>query len=120
MLTNEQTIAIDQLMPRAEELREQGYRFIAITCVKVAEGFDLIYHFDRDLVLAHIKLIVVDGAAVHSISMLYPGAYFVENEIHDLYGVRFTGLSVDYEGRFILAEDAPTTPMITYQGKERK
>ncbi len=120
MLTNEQIVSIDELIPRAGQLKEQGHRFIAITCVKVAEGFDLVYHFDRDLVLTHLRLSVVADDVVHSLSSLYPGAYFVENEIHDLYGVRFTGLSVDYEGRFILAEDAPTTPMVTYQGKEGK
>lgn len=120
MLTNEQIVSIDELMLRAEQLKEQGHRFIAITCVKVAEGFDLIYHFDRDLILAHIRLTVVADEVVHSLSVLYPGAYFVENEIHDLYGIRFVGLSVDYRGRFILAEDAPSTPMISYQGKEGK
>ncbi|MGE5654841.1 MAG: NADH-quinone oxidoreductase subunit C [Bacillota bacterium] len=120
MLNNEQTVAVDELLVRAEEMKEQGYRFIAVTCVRAPHGFDLIYHFDRDLSISHLRVAVINDTPVHSLSSLYPGAYFVENEVHDLYGVHFVGLSVDYEGRFILAEDAPATPMVTYQGKEGK
>ncbi len=45
---------------------------------------------------------VDDGARVPSISADYPEAFVNENEAHDLFGVSFDGLGLDYEGSFYM------------------
>lgn len=120
MLLNERQVTHDELLTRVEEMKEQGYRFVTATCVQSGDTMELIYHFDRELTLAHLRLTTQRDATIHSISPIYGGAYFIENEVHDLYGLKFAGLVIDYAGKFILSDDAPMTPMIVTDKKEGK
>lgn len=115
MLNNETIISRATLLDAVSARIMQGFRFVTITCVSVrfdpCQSFDLIYHFDKEYVLHHLRLSLAEGEALPSISGICAPAVLVENEIKDLFGIEVTGLSLDYEGRFILADTAPKAPM---------
>jgi NADH:ubiquinone oxidoreductase subunit C len=90
----------------------QGYRLITLTCVDCGDAREILYHFDRNYELSHVRLRVTKGTVVPSISNIYRCAVIVENELKDLFGLTFDGLALDYQGRFMLAEDAPLAPMV--------
>lgn len=112
MLTNVTEATVETLRDLVAARFPQGYRLITITAVDVGEAVELLYHFDRNYELSHIRLRVAKGTAVPSISEIYACAALVENEIQDLFGVQFEGLALNYEGRFMLAAEAPLAPML--------
>ena len=88
-----------------------GCRFVTMTCNDLGESLDLIYHFDQDLNLENLRLLLPKGETLPSISVICPPAALVENEIQDFFGVSFTGLTLDYGGKFLLSEQAPRAPL---------
>ena len=114
MMLDARAVAKDRLADEVRALKDQGLVFVTVTCVQVApEGFDLLYHFDRDLTLVHLRLAVAGGEVVPSISPVFPAAFLVENEIQDQFGLKFSGLVIDYEGKLYLDEEAGRAPFCT-------
>jgi ech hydrogenase subunit D len=108
-------ITLDTLLGEVAKAKIDGYRFVTLSCVEVDENTaDIFYHFDKDLVMKHYRLTLPKSAAVHSISAVYFAAFLVENEIQDLFGIRFSGLAVDYHGTFYLEEEVRRTPFCRY------
>ena len=108
-------IEIDRLLGEAAGLKTAGYRFVTITCTALdANQFDLLYHFDRNLELRHLRLTLDAGRDVPSISPIYFAAFLAENEIQDLFGIRFTGLAVDYQRTLYGEESTRITPFCKY------
>lgn len=112
MVTNVTEATLATLRDLVAARFPQGYRLITITAVDVGEAVELLYHFDRNYELSHVRLRVAKGTVVPSISGIYACAALVENEIQDLFGVEFEGLALNYEGRFMLAAEAPLAPMV--------
>jgi ech hydrogenase subunit D len=104
-------VTSDRLLEQVAARKPMGYRFVTMSCVDVGGAFDILYHFDKDYALSNLRMRIEDGQSVPSISSIYFAAALVENEIKDLFGLSFTGLALDYEGRFMLSEGAPTAPM---------
>jgi ech hydrogenase subunit D len=88
-----------------------GYRFVTMTCIDLGDAHELIYHFDKDMALDHLRLRLPKGEAAPSISPVYAAAALAENEIQDFFNLTFSGLILDYEGRFLLSANAPTAPL---------
>ena len=86
------------LVGRVAELIAEGYRLVQIGCSTLPGAYELTYSFDREYLLKNIRFTVVPGEEVPSISVIYPGAFLYENEIHDLFGVVITHIAVDYRG----------------------
>ena len=101
----------DNLLHEVAVLRQRGYRLITLTCLDHGTGHTVLYHFDKSYQPLHLRLDVPDQEELCSISSLNPAAMIVENEIKDHFGVKFTGLSLDFQGRLMLTEAAPKTPM---------
>ncbi len=80
------------------ELFAEGYRLVQIGCSTLATAYELTYSFDREYRFKNLRITVVPGEEVPSISVIYPGAFLYENEIHDLFGVPITHIAVDYRG----------------------
>ncbi len=105
-----EAVSRDNLPARVATLKEQGYRFVAITCVGVKEGrVELLYHFDRDLQLTHLRLTAADRP-LPSITPVFAAAYLAENEIQDQFGLTFVGLDPDYGGSLYLEKAAGPAP----------
>ena len=111
MLNNVTEISMDQLQVEVWKIKQDGYRFVTMTCTDMTDAHDVVYHFDKQYVLKHLRLRLPRGTALTSISNLFFAAVLVENEIKDLFGIEFTGLAIDYKGRFILSEGAPVAPL---------
>ena len=97
-------LAADELAGRVASCKKRGFRFIQMCATTEESGVELLYSFsDPDPHVRDISAFVLhveDGARVPSISGDYPEAFVNENEAHDLFGVCFDGLALDYEGKF--------------------
>lgn len=113
----EQEISIDpaNIVGESAKLKVEGYRLVTLSCVERDENrVDILYHFDKDYQLKHLRLTVPRDMPVPSISPVYFAAFLVENEIQDLFGIRFQGLAIDYDRTLYLAEDIQTAPFCKY------
>jgi ech hydrogenase subunit D len=108
-------IGIDNLLRETAAVKTAGYRLVTLTCTALDENyFDIIYHFDRGLELKHLRLKIAAKTVVPSISPIYFAAFLVENEIQDLFGIRFSGLAIDYERTLYGDEKTRVTPFCKY------
>jgi len=108
--------APSEMPAHAQELLEQGYRIEQICGMSKDGVTDLLYSFAKDRTLISYKATVPEDMTVPSITNSYWAAFIFENEIHDLFGVIFTGLVLDYKGNFFRL--AQPTPQRTYAKKE--
>jgi ech hydrogenase subunit D len=107
------TVGVDPktLVREVARFKAEGHRLATLSCVEADDGLlEILYHFDRNFELAHLSLAVPPDKKVPSISKVFLAAFAVENEIQDLFGIRFEGLAIDYEGRFYLEETVPAAP----------
>jgi ech hydrogenase subunit D len=102
-------ITADRLIPETTRLKDEGYRLVTLTGNILEETLQIIYTFDRNYELVHLVLSIPAGQVVPSISPVYWAAFLVENELQDLFGLRFQGLAVDYE-RTLFLEDPNQAP----------
>jgi len=115
MLENFLPIGIDNLLGETAAAKVAGFRFVTLTCTALDENyFDILYHFDSELELKHLRLKIAAKTVVPSISPLYFAAFLVENEIQDLFGIRFSGLVIDYERTLYGDEPTRVTPFCKY------
>ncbi|MEJ5360120.1 MAG: NADH-quinone oxidoreductase subunit C [Desulfobacterales bacterium] len=104
-------ITLESLLAEVARLKAEGWRFVTLTASELdAERLELLYHFDRELRLQHLRAAVAKTAEVPSISPVFFAAALVENEVQDLFGLRFTGLLLDFRGRLYLEEESPMPP----------
>jgi ech hydrogenase subunit D len=80
------------------QLFAEGFRLVQVGCSTLPNAYELTYSFDRDYRLRHLRITVAPHEEVPSISVIYPNAFLYENEIHDLFGIVITHISVDYRG----------------------
>jgi ech hydrogenase subunit D len=96
-----QLIEIKDLVQKVSELRDQKYRLVQIGCTKLKEGYEINYVFDKDYQFQALRIQVpAENIEIPSVSNVYPSAFLYENEIHDLYGLTVTDMSLDYKGTF--------------------
>lgn len=113
-----ETISCADLCRTVGVCRKKGCRFVTITCVKADDnGAELLYHFDRELRLSHLRLRIAGDTAIPSICGIYAAAYLVENEIQDQFGLSFTGLEPDYRRTLYMQGEDSTPP---FRGKNEK
>jgi hypothetical protein len=106
ILPEQATISPERLPEAAQELRVGGWRFITASCLRRPQGWTVLYHFERDERLRHLRLEVGAGGSVPAIDAAYPAAFLIENEMGELQGLPVTGLSIDYQGRLFRDFDA--------------
>ena len=115
MLDETITVSAERLLGESAKVKAEGYRFVTLSCVALYEDhFEIIYHFDKDLRLKHFRLIFTGGEPLPSISAVYFAAFLVENEIQDLFGIRFRELAVDYHHSLYLEEEVNVTSFCKY------
>lgn len=103
-------LTVDTLVDEVLEKHHDGWRFVTMTCVDKGKEFDLMYHFDKEYRLVTLRLQIPHGQPVPSVSDIYFAATVIENEVKDMFGIPFTGLAIDFGGRFFLTENAPKAP----------
>lgn len=103
-------LALSELHGFAESRRAEGWRYVQTLAVLTEEGVDLVYSFMKDGHLANSVVSIGRDAVVPSISDLFLAAFVFENEIHDLFGITFEGLAIDFGGNFYrVAQKEPMT-----------
>ena len=116
MLSNVTEISVDSILNEVHIKKDGGFRFVSMTTVENEGGsIDLYYHFDKDYELQNLKLNVNQDIELPSISKIYLAACLVENEIQELFGVKFDGKVINYGGHFILSDSDLNSPMCSRQ-----
>jgi NADH:ubiquinone oxidoreductase subunit C len=108
-------VTLDNLLDEVKKYHIAGYRLVTTTCVDLGDKFDILYHFDKDYKLENLRLTVDKGTKLKSISSIYFSSILPENEMQDMFGIKFDGLVVDYGGKLLLGEDSPLSPMAHIQ-----
>jgi hypothetical protein len=106
-------VDIDQsaLRPQVESYHARKWRFVNICASTVPEGVELLYSFSDGEPFENLRLVVPNGAELPSVSDLYLNAFYFENETHDLFGVVFKGIAIDFGGKFYdLSVPTPMNP----------
>lgn len=116
-------VPLGDLLTRVQTLKHEGMRFIQL-CAEFPEGgIDLVYTFydeTRDNAL-NLCVSLPENAEVPSIQGLYFAAFSYENEAHDLFGVNFINMKLDFGGHFFnLAETSPMTIITPEMKAERE
>jgi ech hydrogenase subunit D len=105
----------EDLVGEVAKLKVQGHRLVTLSCTETgAETLDLLYHFDKNLALTHLRLAAAKTDRVPSISPVYFAALLIENEIQDFFGLTFEGLALDFKGMLYLEEEALKTPFCRF------
>lgn len=103
MTIEEQTtteIDISELLAKVQEYRDNDYRLVQMGSTGTGDGYEINYSFDKDLKFENLRITIREEEEVPSITGIYWGAFIYENEIHDLFGIKITGINVDYKGNF--------------------
>ncbi|HOV43516.1 MAG TPA: NADH-quinone oxidoreductase subunit C [Syntrophothermus lipocalidus] len=101
-----------ELLDRVRQLSGKGARLVSITGVDTGQWLELIYVFEDELEMVAFKTEVEREGFFPSIDHFYPGAWLAENEIQDLFGLKFEGLGVDFGAYMLLSHDSPKRPFI--------
>lgn len=113
-------ITLEEILPVTQKMYDDNWRLITQTAVDLGdEGFELFYHYDRNLEIKHYKTRFPKGTSVPSISGIYFCAMLIENENRDLFGLSYDGLVLDFNRSLYLEEageaiNAPFCKISTY------
>lgn len=107
------------LLSIIQDTKSAGYRLGQVCATVVGEDIELLYTFEKDSVLKSYKFkIDAKNPEIQSITAIYGYAFIYENEMHDLFGITFKNLSLDYDGKFYkISEDTPWNPLYEKGGK---
>ncbi len=89
-------------------LEDLGARFITVTALDTGQGIEMLYHFSFDALgkIVSIRTFVpVPFPEIETVSLIIPGAEYIEREIYDILGVNFR--NHPNLKRFILGDDWP-------------
>jgi ech hydrogenase subunit D len=111
----------NQVVGESARIKAEGYRFVTLSYVeRGADQVEILYHFDRDFQMTHLRLTIDRKTLIPSITPVFLAAFLVENEIQDLYGLRVQGLPIDYHRTFYLDAEVREAPLCTYTVAQKK
>ncbi|MBR2790826.1 MAG: NADH-quinone oxidoreductase subunit C [Eggerthellaceae bacterium] len=94
-------LPVTQLAETSKRLKAEGYRFVQMLAIRRPLGLDLVYSFMKDDRLENYRLVNVDfDVEVPSVTGEFLNAFVFENEAHDLFGAKITGIAIDFKGKF--------------------
>ena len=88
------------LLEQCAKLYAEGMRLVQILAVNSPDGVEMSYTFSKEFAMVNLRLNVIAGESLPSITSVWKGAFLYENEIKDLFGVNIENISVDYRGNF--------------------
>lgn len=101
MIEEQTLLAItpDQLNEEVRKRLAEGWRLVQIGATTQGELIEVNYSFDRDYAFQNLRVqIEATNPRLPSVSGHYWSAFLYENEIHDLFGITFDGLVLDFKG----------------------
>ena len=105
-------VTLKTVVNEVRKKKNEGWRLVTLSGAMVDdEQIDILYHFDKDLVLSHFRLRVPRETPLPSISGVYFAALLVENELQDLFAVKFENLALDFNRTLYLEEEITEIPL---------
>lgn len=109
----------EEVVERAQNNLTAGFRLVQMHATTLPDGVEINYTYDLNSDLSVWRLAVAPQAMLASISAVYPAAFLYENEIHDLFDISFSDMSIDYHGNLyrlaVQTPFAPAVPKLTEQ-----
>jgi len=105
--------SVQDLLSDVQDMKASGYRLIQICGTPVGELIEVLYAFEKDDDVKCLKF-TIDAVEpeLHSVTAIYSYAFVYENEIHDLFGITFKNISLDFGGNFYkLSKKTPWNPV---------
>lgn len=103
MMIEEQPLEIldrASLPARATTLAKEGWRLVQVCC-SFREQYEVTYSFDKAYRFLSLRVAVPKAdPTLPSITESYFGAFSYENEMQDLFGLKLTGLKLNFNGNF--------------------
>ena len=105
------TVTPDGLLSAVRDLKGEGYRLVQICGTLKEDGIEVLYSFDKDHIAKNFRVLLAQEEKIESISGEYWPAFIYENEVHDLFGITFKHLALDFGGKFYkVSEPTPWNP----------
>ena len=74
--------------------KEKKFRFVIASGLHTKKGFEILYHFSIDksghIINVHV-ILPHEKPEIESLTGLFPAAEWIEREIYELLGIRFSG-----------------------------
>ena len=87
------TIMPDAIINVADFLyRKEEFRFIIATALHTKKGFEIHYHFSKDIIGLILNIHVIldkDNPQIESLSNIFNASNWIEREMHELLGINF-------------------------------
>lgn len=88
---------VDKIRDVCNEKKAAGCRLAHIMC-QMNNGFELIYCFDNQGATENVYVHPAADQEVESVSDIYAFSFLYENEIKELFGVKYVNMSLDFGG----------------------
>ncbi|MDR1067931.1 MAG: NADH-quinone oxidoreductase subunit C [Clostridiales Family XIII bacterium] len=113
------SVPAPELLETVSDIKTEGYRLGQICATTMGDTIEALYSFEKDCVLKNLKVeLPAANAELHSITAIYWPAFIYENEMHDLFGITFKNLALDYGGHFFkIAKKTPWNPQAQEESK---
>jgi ech hydrogenase subunit D len=100
-----------QIVDKATQMSKEGFRLVQISCL-AKDSYEVTYSFDKNYACAHVRVVLPkDNPELPSITGAYFAAFTYENELQDLFGIKVSGLALDFKGKFYkLSVKTPFAP----------
>jgi ech hydrogenase subunit D len=96
----------ENLLAEVQSVIDDNYRIVQMCATKTATGLQVDYTFDKDLKFLNFRVeLPADKLELPSISAITFPAFAYENELHDLFGIKISGIAVDFGGKFYRIEE---------------
>ena len=112
-------LAAADLLMTVQDAKTAGCRLGQVCATVAGDELEVLYSFEKDNIMKNYK-INIDAKApeLQSVTAIYPYAFVYENEMHDLFGIKFKNLALDYQGNYIvLPITAPCNPALSEGGE---
>lgn len=90
----------EELALKTKEHFDKKHRLVQICAVSVEGGYELSYSFADNYEFINYRLNIAADTEIKSISDMFPSASLYENEMVELFGVKITGIALDYKDKF--------------------
>ncbi len=112
-IENQSLVVIDaaQIVEKAGQMFKDGCRLVQISCL-AKDSFEVTYSFEKEYSCSNIRIVLPkENPVLPSITGQYFAAFTYENEMQDLFGIKVTGLALDFKGKFYkLSVKTPFAP----------
>jgi ech hydrogenase subunit D len=112
LIQDNTTIKASELLDVMQDLKSEGYRLSQACAANTKDGMEVWYSMDKgDYILKNFIMKVPEAMTLQSITAIYWYAFIYENEMNDLFGIKFKNSALDFGGHFFkLSEETPWKP----------